>query len=93
MFYYILFPNNSFTLLFHSIAIPQTASAKEMHAKLVREQQDKDKPLARTEYLIMGYISLLQSEILATRANVERKATLTEKERVRALNEYYYIFI
>lgn len=57
------------------------ADIERARQKALEEKEDKDKPLAWQEVLISSYIDVLSSYREDTKANVERKQALTDRER------------
>ena len=60
----------------------QAALLEAQRAGEAYKSQDKFKDLARLEFLIKGYTQMLDTVLEETMGHVERKQTLTEKERV-----------
>ncbi|GAB5587772.1 Pre-mRNA-splicing factor sap61 [Umbelopsis nana] len=57
------------------------ADIERARQKALEEKEDKDKPIAWQEVLISSYIDVLSSYREDTKANVERKQALTDRER------------
>ncbi|CAM0138012.1 unnamed protein product [Umbelopsis sp. WA50703] len=57
------------------------AEIEKARQKALEEKEDKDKPIAWLEVLISKYVEVLSDHRNDTRANVERKQALTDRER------------
>ncbi|KAI8575662.1 hypothetical protein K450DRAFT_260568 [Umbelopsis ramanniana AG] len=57
------------------------AEIEKARQKALEEKEDKDKPVAWQEVLISSYVDALSSHREDTKANVERKQALTDRER------------
>eukprot|EP00842_Homolaphlyctis_polyrhiza_P005861 jgi/Hompol1/6276/HPOL_002520-RA len=60
---------------------------EKVHASKVKELRDNDKPIALCERLITRYAQILGTEREDTKAHVERKQALTDKERMEDAEE------
>ncbi|RUS25551.1 hypothetical protein BC938DRAFT_471988, partial [Jimgerdemannia flammicorona] len=68
-------------LLAKGVANPDPVVLQETRAKAVREREDKDRELAWQERLVARYAEVLGEQREDTKANVERKQALTDRER------------
>ncbi|MBW0481765.1 hypothetical protein O181_021480 [Austropuccinia psidii MF-1] len=64
------------------------ASSEPVSSDIKKLRQTKDKPLALLEQEIQLFGKLLESVRVDTKANVERRAALTDKERQQEIEEY-----
>jgi splicing factor 3A subunit 3 len=57
-------------------------SPQELHRKKLEEKKEESKGIAKKEFIIRKIMNALEQQRDATAANVERKQTLTEAERL-----------
>jgi splicing factor 3A subunit 3 len=61
---------------------PSNVNTADAAERAALQEYEQHKPVAKTEFLIKGYINHLKTVRDDTKSHVERKQALTEEERV-----------